>query len=252
MQPTHFYKYRPYDEHSASILSKGEVWFSHVADFNDPFDCMIGTHIDDATDAEIMALYLRKIPKREPLLNQRQIQRRAEQFLRRTRRMTPKKHEAESQRRAAEIARKIGVYCLTIHRDNLLMWAHYADKHRGVCFEFDAAHPFFARAEPVCYRPNYPQVDLLDLDDRAALDKLCLRTKSDHWAYEDEYRIIVRYGAGVNNFPQEALTGVVLGCQVTREVRHEIRGLLKRWRPSTQIYRARKAERMYGIVIDKV
>ncbi len=30
-----------------------------------------------------------------------------------------------------------GVYCLCEKPDNLLMWSHYADAHRGICLQFD-------------------------------------------------------------------------------------------------------------------
>lgn len=39
----------------------------------------------------------------------------------------------------------LGALCLTEEPTNLLMWAHYADHHRGTVIEFDSGHDFFDR-----------------------------------------------------------------------------------------------------------
>jgi Protein of unknown function (DUF2971) len=76
---------------------------------------------------------------------------------------------------------------------NPVLWSHYADKHRGMCLGFDLK------------RGNYERVDYLDKrilaelerkeDDPTKLSpelkKRLLRTKSQHWSYEQEIRIFV-------------------------------------------------------------
>src|SRR5579863_2139262 len=54
-----------------------------------------------------------------------------------------------------EIARR-RIYCLTPHADNILMWSHYADDHRGVCLEFSTSVQLFATAREVQYAREYP------------------------------------------------------------------------------------------------
>jgi len=46
-----------------------------------------------------------------------------------------------------------GITCFSKVRDDILMWAHYADKHKGLCFEFDGSDNciFFGEAQPVKY-----------------------------------------------------------------------------------------------------
>lgn len=41
----------------------------------------------------------------------------------------------------------IGVLCLTEKKDNLLMWSHYANSHKGFCIKFDASHEFLIKRE---------------------------------------------------------------------------------------------------------
>ena len=44
---------------------------------------------------------------------------------------------------AAFINRAQGVLSLSRTNDSLLMWAHYADSHRGFVLGLDETHPFF-------------------------------------------------------------------------------------------------------------
>lgn len=41
--------------------------------------------------------------------------------------------------------RTVGIFCLTRDPHSLLMWAHYADEHRGMLLAFDQDHAFFKR-----------------------------------------------------------------------------------------------------------
>lgn len=99
--------------------------------------------------------------------------------------------------RFAQDVNEMGVISFSETRDNLLMWAHYADCHRGVLIEFDVSHAFFTglngeseRLSRVLYRKQRSQdiyshpaefgnVDIYDI----------LFEKSDEWIYEKEHRV---------------------------------------------------------------
>lgn len=77
-----------------------------------------------------------------------------------------------------------GVISFTETRSNLLMWAHYAQRHTGIVIEFDIQNEFFRSVKRVRYdnfRPN--NVDVREIDDLFFI-------KSDEWIYEKEYRIV--------------------------------------------------------------
>ena len=67
------------------------------------------------------------------------------------------------------------------------MWAHYGDKHRGICLEFDVWQPNLSSAIRVQYRETYPTFPLDDGTDISPF-----YTKSAEWAYEEEYRLIAQ------------------------------------------------------------
>lgn len=90
---------------------------------------------------------------------------------------------------------KKGILCFSDNWRSPVMWAHYADKHKGVCLGFDVGEingePL---AHPVSYFPERLQFqldqdkDLLGIDERYVL--ALLYTKAHEWSYEREYRVV--------------------------------------------------------------
>jgi len=83
------------------------------------------------------------------------------------------------------------------HRDDsILMWSHYADKHRGIVLEFEVDElisglPLSTYAYEVRYRTSPPTMSALH-DDLASFDAALnhvLSTKALEWSYEEEVRI---------------------------------------------------------------
>ena len=78
---------------------------------------------------------------------------------------------------------------------NVLMWSHYADKHMGMCLEYQFS-PSFAHTEDssrvfrfrdVIYRSDS---DKLSLDTSTINTDVSLLTKHASWRYENEVRLI--------------------------------------------------------------
>lgn len=137
---------------------------------------------------------------------------------------------------------RVGVLCLTKERDNLIMWAHYANNYKGIVIEFDEKHEFFHQEDGsmgelggirrVDYsedRPNHAS-----FTDLSPAEIFFL--KSDDWAYEKEWRMLkplpVEDADKVNrdadgqpvylfSFPPECVTGVIFGSRISDEHRSE-------------------------------
>src|ERR1051325_6261715 len=97
--------------------------------------------------------------------------------------------------------RKLGnsypMLSLTKKRNNLLMWSHYAGAHRGFVIGFDSNSPFFNQEKP---RRMTPLFEVRYSNKRLVLPRFeecmtgdvheqILLTKSDHWSYEEEFRM---------------------------------------------------------------
>lgn len=84
-----------------------------------------------------------------------------------------------------------GVLCFSESWQSTLMWAHYGDKHKGMCLGFEIEDsPFLTKIEYVPKRIPSP-IDLskpLGGVDEAMLIQ-CLSNKHSGWEYEKEYRL---------------------------------------------------------------
>ena len=111
------------------------------------------------------------------------------------------------------IGTTIGILCLTENPCQPLMWAHYADSHRGAAVGFYVNHPFFVDSSPgdsliqylrmVDYSTQrstlspdfFRTFQILGDNRRGWLELLeqkhpVLLTKSPDWAYEKEWRLV--------------------------------------------------------------
>lgn len=142
------------------------------------------------------------------------------------------------------------VGCLTESLSNRLMWSHYADKHRGVCIEYDFSD-FFAAANgvlfaPVIYSGQRPQLsesirnkitagERLTHEDCAHLTSALL-TKDSVWRYEYEWRIVKTASASDDSFyhfPMPPISAVYFGAAMEyspegRTAKEDLQELCKR------------------------
>src|SRR5258707_1878815 len=84
----------------------------------------------------------------------------------------------------AAVAQRWGVLCFSEEKTDVLQWAHYADRHKGICLGFDVSggQGKFGRVK---YRTTrFPFPEKPDVGFSWSL----LSTKSKDWAYEKEWR----------------------------------------------------------------
>ena len=143
------------------------------------------------------------------------------------------------------ILQEKGVACFLDNKDNLLMWAHYADSHKGVCLKFDVleALDFFAPAKRVKYASSYPIYNYLS-DKNKVADLLF--TKSKDWEYEGEVRVI-KDKPDNYTFPKSALKEVIFGCNITIGDKKTISAILSDKYPGTKIVQAQKKDNNFGL-----
>ena len=103
-----------------------------------------------------------------------------------------------------------GVACFSEDVDNILMWAHYADGHRGFCLEFDTKDETFSKAHPVVYSNLLPALNMADVFIRNSRNNLMAiyTTKAASWAYEKEWRLLIDKGDMAYKVSDNTLTGV--------------------------------------------
>jgi len=86
-----------------------------------------------------------------------------------------------------------GLLCFSRDWRNPVQWAHYGDRHRGLCLGFDIPDPLLTT---VVYRSRLLKADMVAMngaDDRQwEFYKKVLSTKYTHWKYENEVRLFIR------------------------------------------------------------
>lgn len=213
--PKSLFKYQPFSSRTISNLQEQSIYFSSPSDFNDPYDCAISTEIGGTlTETEVDELFqaFKRDVNPDP--------------------QTLKDFQQKSHEECCEImigqAKKTleefrhrflhesGVACFSETNDNMLMWSHYANGGRGICLEFDTDFHPFSTARIINYEPKIPVIQarplLIGDDIDQYIDLFCI--KSDHWAYEREWRSLHKKRGTSFVYPVEALKAVYFGSEI--------------------------------------
>ena len=132
---------------------------------------------------------------------------------------------------------KARISCFSSINDSILMWSHYGDSHRGVCFEFEENRDFFKKVRYSNKRVNISLSDAISrvlafdfINERLSYqDKKFsnimlepLYTKSKEWSYENEIRCVLSdtepHTSGFlwidgKNFIQMKITKIYIGTK---------------------------------------
>ena len=138
--------------------------------------------------------------------------------------------------------------CLSLSqcRDNLLMWAHYAEMHKGIVIGFKME--FFSHLHKVTYstkRVLIPFSVTVSQTQRNKIAVAVMTTKSEDWSYEQEWRSILhrkelKYSNGLylQDFPPEAIDSIILGVNIDESLKKEILASILKF-PNCKLYQAK-------------
>lgn len=252
--PTHFYRYRSLADDNAVYAERtvchSELYFPRPSSFNDPFDCRPCFSFE-ASKKERDSYYRRLIEKYYPGFNREQ-RRQEMKAVFGDRERNPNNPEIlrrVQNQHTKKITEQIGVLCLSEVKDDILMWSHYADSHRGICLEFDGYFEFFARAQKVKYPSARPIINPFCQSYEEMLEAALL-TKASHWDYECEWRIVhYEKGPGTYSFPTEALTGIILGAQISDKNAAKVIEWVQSREHPVKLYRASASETTFSLNI---
>ena len=178
--PTHLFQYRTI-EICKLILENNTMKFSSPKEFNDPFDCQIVP--DTGNDFNEILDFLKD--NNFNRLTNFEINNLANSIIN-----TPGKWKNITEQTFDKIINATGVCCFTKEENNLLMWSHYTNSHKGVCLKFNVLKDldFFVIPFPVKYSDQYPTYN--HLKDRTTLVNDMVLTRSKIWEDENEIRVI--------------------------------------------------------------
>lgn len=233
-QGTFLYKFRPIKngdtvdtvltQRVREILVESKLFLPSPASFNDPFDMtarmeFVGKPQEKRKRMEQM------VRRQEPSLGKRSREALISDLMARD-----DIGSADLLQWSHDVGREqSGVYCFAGDPRNVLMWSHYADRHKGICIQFDRSQDVELSfgTIPVDYEKESVLPTLNWTTDDAKENLKSARTKAKIWSYEKECRLIKpEFARSTIDINPRAVTGVILGCRIDAEAREIIRSLL--------------------------
>lgn len=263
--PITLYKYRAFDDYGLRMLSHDEVFFSAPANLNDPRDCTLPVLYERGTKVQMYRMNLRNLRWLRPELTREERRKLARHLAEITyaNREDPIRAREFRKDIAEHMNKVVGIMSLSAVCDNPVMWGHYAAGHSGFCVGFDtsALVKFISEAEDrgililldkVTYFAEMPVINPYLMDEGGIIMKMVL-SKSDHWSYEEEYRLICadRPNSALSVGP-EVISEVVLGSNCSPDDRSRLIEILRARDCGIKLYQAEHEDREYRIRIREI
>ena len=151
------------------------------------------------------------------------------------------------------LSRNRGMLCFSQTWRDPVLWAHYSDKHRGICIGFEIPSEIATKVRYKAKRLPFPKkITLQDIHVSQAM----LFTKYRKWEYEREIRVFAELndqedGLYFREFddilrPVEVIAGAT--CTVSKaEIRQALGTLIK----AVMLVKARAGFKRFAIVVDR-
>lgn len=289
-----FFKFASAESAQKIIAGRSLKWSSPV-EFNDPFDHQAGfaLNLDEEHFARLLAESMLRViftdasvgAGASPLFTEHLLR------LRQIRaRLSREELSVQLRQPALEVARNITsgvgefnaaiqrhllhsrVLCVSETVDNVVMWSHYADQHRGVAFQLgciDALDNRVLAARQVQYTGRFiafptPEEYTQHLTGERPIDMMSLVwkiafTKHIDWAYEREWRVhIPLLGEQPNSTfsifdePPEVFQAMYLGCRMSARQVQSLIKLASETLPRMKVYHATPSRTSYSLHFEPV
>lgn len=246
--PMFLYKYYNDTTLALNTIRTNQMWYSAPCNFNDVFDCDISIN-----QQEIFNHALKLAPPNKPIRQGSLVWKELSKEISKQLKLL---HSDFAKTRST-----IGVACLSESENSLLMWAHYANNHRGMCVEY--------KLMEINQQLGFSPIPIIYSDDRACFHSLnpetleqdstklflhSITSKSPEWSYEREWRIIRDESACGEKWDENTKgalldmiqpTSIILGC----EARPEFEKAVKEYCETSKInlYKMEKDKALYRL-----
>lgn len=289
-----FYKYQSFDENVRVLegkdkvlenLEQNQLYFSCPTTFNDPFDCRMQCYLE-GTEAE----WIRYLKSNG--LNHKQGKELLKFNIKRC--WFTKKEQIiyfdpthEDYRRTQDDSfhgdfhskNLPFVSCFSEVNNNILMWSHYANDHKGICLGFKAKKIqdkyilFLDSRLPIDFsKVSYhevmpPRFNMLHVEERVKYILQALTTKFISWEYEKEWRMIVFRdefknenrkddNRGSMKYDKNNLESITFGLKISRGDAESVCKILHEeyWEKGimVKLYQAKEVQGKYSLQIESI
>lgn len=245
-KPLSFYKYQGIKDWSFESLKSQTIYFSSPDNFNDPYDCAVAPFICALSDQDLDRIH-EKISSdaATPESVKLELTSINPDVLRKTLLEALNKNLQEAITKFRAIR---GISCFSEKNDELLMWAHYADKYKGFCLEFSGSSTIFDKAIKVDYSHTIPsltaenQFEIFANNNFERILEKLFCTKSASWSYECEWRLL-HANAGVKyKYPEDCLTGIYFGSEMSPQHMEDVCATVRRHNKSVKLWKGSRSK----------
>ncbi len=267
--PKFLYRYFPIDKYTEDkyterIFKHNELYFRNPNKFNDPFDCkaLLTFKRDWNLEEYIKFVKNNAIDSIGRNLNNKEKQSYKEMaievFKNSDRNQLNRNFNNTIKEGLAKSINEFRILCLSEKYNDILMWSHYADGHRGFVLQLNTEallQNFKHPPQKVFYSPEESFPSIKDFNERNHTH-MFLITKSSHWEYEGEWRIFMQdednpeKEGKVYKFKNGLITGIILGCEMKNCKKKKISVWIREYQPQIKIYDAIKDDNLYNIKTD--
>lgn len=278
------FKYLPPER--TDVLADNLICFNNPLNFNDPFEFnvsfdlstlistlhtkMLSLNLEESLSASDLAFF-KSLPKSH--------QNAASKEFRKNIELSLYKNEENYLNSATSAFKEFNdnfikitrVLSLTETPNNILMWGHYSQSHRGFVIEFDRENYFFnqKKSETDEYgflrKVNYQKE--LPLNNPYSAEQIShFLTKSLDWKYECEWRMLlistdsdkrIRIGDKIfdlYHFPTSAIKNIILGCNCSEALKIEIENIIRSRKDYSHvnILQASRSTKHFEVKIDNL
>ncbi|MBW7988857.1 MAG: DUF2971 domain-containing protein [Planctomycetes bacterium] len=166
---------------------------------------------------------------------------------------------------------RIRVFSVSEINDNILMWAHYSNKHEGVVLKLRVLPKLgnlLCAAGPVIYREKPPlffsmkdwidEIISIREIDHTKLYWEYAYIKSDIWSYEQEWRVwdmLPKREKNLYNYNRlypEEIEAVYFGCRTSEQNRTEIMNLAREVNPKVLFFQGSKCSDKFALTFSQI
>lgn len=237
-RPKILYKYLSCNNGGEFVLSDCTIKFTRPKDFNDPFDCKAVdiSHWETTEDWKEFFLKYYSVDQATKYANQAI-------------------DEKITNENFVDFVNEFGVFCLSEINDDILMWSHYANYHKGFCVGFHTDdNDYFSEVNHVNYEKLYPKLSPSACKKETA--RTIMLSKSFHWKYEREWRKIICLDLPQNKkldeiqpYPEDLLASVIFGAKMPECLRQKLLDIIDKKAVKPDIFEAKLCKNKFSLEI---
>lgn len=235
------FSYRKVDDYLLDNFAKNQIYLNMVSAVNDPYEGSFAIEVDNSLKDDFYSLVHDRVEMPDEMvetINEMEDEEQKFNLYYRIFEGTAKKASNQN----------VGIYCLTTNKNSLPMWAHYANRHKGVMIEFNVSNSVFEKAIPITYIDSINVVKIRKKNEFTKLESILydsLGVKHSSWSYENEYRIKGRANSFLK-YPSETIKAIYFGMYCTENDKIRVK-LANSHNPNIEYYQSVVMTGMYEV-----